>query len=269
MLHCRMYEQKLPSVDELVIVKVIKVEEQGATCQLLEYDNLEGMLPCTQYSKHYVRSIRKLIKPGRQYVLSVMNVDTEKNYIDLSKKHVTKEEIEKTNDRFKKSCYVHTFLSNLARHNNIELVELYTLFGWPLYKEYDHAYNGLELIASHHELIQQFHLNEPIIILIYTELDKKFAPKPITYITTVEVSCAGLEGVNAVREALVTGQNLADELLASNEETLEITVVKPPEYNLTIKTINQELAKSTIAQCTALIQSTIAQYQHSMFNIKT
>lgn len=45
---CRMYEKAYPDNDELVVVQVKNIAEMGAYVQLLEYNNIEGML-LTQY----------------------------------------------------------------------------------------------------------------------------------------------------------------------------------------------------------------------------
>jgi hypothetical protein len=42
LLNCRMYEQKFPEVDDLVMVRVKSIAEMGAYVSLLEYDNIEG-----------------------------------------------------------------------------------------------------------------------------------------------------------------------------------------------------------------------------------
>ena len=43
-LKCRMYENDYPAKDDLVIVEVKKIVDMGAYCNLLEYNNLEGIL---------------------------------------------------------------------------------------------------------------------------------------------------------------------------------------------------------------------------------
>ena len=42
-LKCRMYENDYPKTGDLVIVEVKKIVDMGAYCNLLEYNNLEGI----------------------------------------------------------------------------------------------------------------------------------------------------------------------------------------------------------------------------------
>eukprot|EP00894_Picocystis_sp_ML_P002522 jgi/Pico_ML_1/53039/g3659.t1 len=58
----------------------------GAYVSLLEYNNIEGMILLSELSRRRIRSINKLIKVGRQEPVMVLRVDTEKGYIDLSKR---------------------------------------------------------------------------------------------------------------------------------------------------------------------------------------
>ena len=122
---CRMYEQRFPEIDEVVMVqvrersdlvtlkfdvyaKVKSIAEMGAYVELLEYDNVEGMILLSELTRRRIRSVSKLIKVNRSEVLwsskhsilfspqvgriepvMVLRVDKEKGYIDLSKRFVS------------------------------------------------------------------------------------------------------------------------------------------------------------------------------------
>jgi translation initiation factor 2 subunit 1 len=78
----------------------------GAYVQLLEYNNIEGMVLLSELSRRRIRSINKLIKVGRDEVVMCIRVDKDKGYIDLSKRRVSAEEIVKAEDRFNKAKMV-------------------------------------------------------------------------------------------------------------------------------------------------------------------
>jgi len=75
---CRMYENKFPEVDDLVMVNVVQIADMGAYVHLLEYNNTEGMILLSELSRRRIRSIQKLIRVGRNEVVVVLRVDTEK-----------------------------------------------------------------------------------------------------------------------------------------------------------------------------------------------
>ncbi len=59
---CRMYENKYPDVDDVVMVQVKSIAEMGAYVSLLEYNGIEGMILLSELSRRRIRSITKLIK---------------------------------------------------------------------------------------------------------------------------------------------------------------------------------------------------------------
>ena len=62
---CRMYEDKYPEVDDVVMVQVKSIAEMGAYVSLLEYNNIDGMILLSELSRRRIRSVNKLIKVRR------------------------------------------------------------------------------------------------------------------------------------------------------------------------------------------------------------
>jgi len=81
-----MYSGEYPEVDDVVMVQVKRVAEMGAYVQLLEYNNIEGMILLSELTRRRIRSVTKLIKVGRIEPVMVLRVDRDKGYIDLSKR---------------------------------------------------------------------------------------------------------------------------------------------------------------------------------------
>jgi hypothetical protein len=83
--NCRMYEQKYPKVDDLVMVEVKSIEEMGAYVALKEYNDIEGMILLSELSRRRIRSINKIIRVGRLEVVVVLRVDEDKGTFQRSK----------------------------------------------------------------------------------------------------------------------------------------------------------------------------------------
>merc|ERR1719160_672987 len=99
-MNLRMYEEQFPEIDEVVMVQVSAIAEMGAYVRLLEYNNIEGMILLSELSRRRIRSINKLIRVGKTEVCMVLRVDKEKGYIDLSKRRVSAEDVQKCDERF-------------------------------------------------------------------------------------------------------------------------------------------------------------------------
>lgn len=90
--NCRMYENKFPEVEDFVVVVVKSISEMGAYVSLLvhfllcsafitkEYNNIEGLILQTEFSRRRIKSITKLVRVGRQEVVVVLRVDKEKGF---------------------------------------------------------------------------------------------------------------------------------------------------------------------------------------------
>ena len=80
------------------------------------------------------RSINKLIRVGRTEPVVVIRVDKDKGYIDLSKRRVSPEDVERCTEVFSKGKAVNSILRHVAQilgfKSNEELEELYTKTAW-------------------------------------------------------------------------------------------------------------------------------------------
>jgi translation initiation factor 2 subunit 1 len=274
----RMYENELPKEGDLVMVKIISVGDNGAKCQLLEYGGREAMLPCTEYSRKRIRSVKKIVRPGKRDVLTVINVDNDKKYIDLSKKHVTKAEIADVESRFQKSSFVHSCMQQLSRHHQtLGLPDMYQRIAWPMYHEFGHAFNGLEQAARNIEILQKYTLDQTTMNQLRQELEHRFQEKPKDVRCVVTVSCIGVDGVDAIKDAL---QKAEYECNASkgkakaeaggddeSETPLEITILRCPEYTISTTGLNIERQTKKIQQAIDLIKQSIESCDGGIFQV--
>jgi translation initiation factor 2 subunit 1 len=147
-LNCRLYRKDFPEEGDKVITEVVKVHENGAYVVLLEFENIEALIPPTEVTKKRVKSVNKYIKVGKQETMIVIRVDKEKKYIDLSKKKVQPGEAEEAEKRYKKAKKVHNIMKQVAVKLKCKLIELYEAFGWDMYDKYEHAYDAFRLILN-------------------------------------------------------------------------------------------------------------------------
>lgn len=101
------YKKKIPNVDEIIIGKIDKITELGIDVSLVEYDNIKGYISYSEVSRKKKFNINKILTVGKDVHLIVINVDTVKGYIDLSKRTINEEEIKLFDEKYKK--YMHLY----------------------------------------------------------------------------------------------------------------------------------------------------------------
>merc|ERR1719217_826144 len=141
-MSCRMYENQFPEIDDVVMVQVRSIAEMGAYVALLEYNNTEGMILLSELTRRRIRSVNKLIRVGKQEVCMVLRVDQDKGYIDLSKRRVSAEDVQKCDERFQRSKAVHSIVRHVSEVSRTDMEELYKKTAWPLYEKFGHAYEA-------------------------------------------------------------------------------------------------------------------------------
>jgi translation initiation factor 2 subunit 1 len=248
---CRMYENRFPEVDDLVVVIVKSVTDMGAYVQLSEYNNAEGMILSTELSRRRIRSINKLIRVGRQEVVVVLRVDKEKGYIDLSKRRVSPQEITMTEERYNKSKAAHSIMRHLAEMRQIPLEQLLQAHVWPLYKKFGHAYDAFKLaITEPQKVWDGVDVPEPpkeVMEDLLKLIRRRLTPQPVKIRADIEVSCFKYDGIEYIKEALSAG-----EAMSTEAAPVIIKLVAPPlfvmfttsiEKNVGIQVLNQAIEK--------------------------
>jgi translation initiation factor 2 subunit 1 len=250
---CRMYEAKYPEVDDLVIVQVKMVAEMGAYVELLEYNNIEGMILLSELSRRRIRSINKLIRVGRREIVVVLRVDKEKGYIDLSKRRVSPEEMAKCEARYNKSKAVHSILRHVAEINKVPQISLYEKFGWDLYKKFGHAHNAFKLIVGESDkVLDAYDIDPAIKESLVKDIQRRMTPQAIKLRADLEVTCFAEAGIDAIKEALAAG-----EACSTDDIKISIKLVAPPLYVMMTTHDEKEIGIAALEKACEQIQTTI------------
>ena len=254
-LVCRMYESPYPEVDDLVMVTVQQIADMGAYVTLNEYNNLEGMVLLSELSRRRIRSVQRLIRVGKTEVVVVLRVDREKGYIDLSKRRVSPEEVEKFEEKFNKSKAVHSIMRHVAEKLDMSLEELYRQVGWPLYKKYGHAFEAFKLSLTDPEAVWSSLpdvVNSSVRAELMQSIVRRLTPQKMKLRADVEVACFGYEGIDAVRLALAAG-----ETVSTQEIAIKVKLVAPPLYVLLSTCMDKARGLELMSKALEQIESTI------------
>jgi translation initiation factor 2 subunit 1 len=262
--HCRMYEQKYPEAEDLVLVQVKNVAEMGAYVSLLEYNGIEGMILLSELSRRRIRSIPKLIRIGRTEVVVVIRVDKEKGYIDLSKRRVSPEDIAKCENKYNASKTVHSIMRHVSETCRVPLIKLYKSFGWDLYKRFGHAHDAFKLIVQNPYLVLgQYEIDPKVKAALLKNIKRRMTPKPVKIRADLEVTCFGYEGIDAIKAALKAGEKES-----TPDMPVKIKLVAPPLFVMLTTALDAKAGVATLKKaCDAVSQ--VIKSKGGDINIKT
>jgi len=256
-VECRMYEQKYPEVDDLVVVEVKSIEEMGAYVALKEYNDIEGMILLSELSRRRIRSINKIIRVGRLETVVVLRVDKEKGYIDLSKRRVSDEDIAKCEEKYNKSKAVHSIMRHISETVHQDLETLYLHFGWPLYKKFGHAYDAFKsAITEPEKTFQDIVMSEELKDAVIKNIKRRLTPQPVKVRADVEITCFRYEGIDAIKKALYKG-----EATSTESSPIKIKLVAPPLYVVVTTSVQKESGIKALDTAIQAIKEEIEVYK--------
>ena len=253
-LRCRFYENQYPEPEEVVMCNVTEIGEMGAYVTLMEYDNIEGMILLSELSRRRIRSINKLVRVNRSEVVMVIRVDKEKGYIDLSKRRVDPEDVQKCEERFNKAKAVHSVLRHVADQKGMRLDYLYKVVGWPLYKRYGHAFDAfkLALTDSDETVFDGLDIAEEMKAALVTYIKRRLAPQPVKVRSDIEVTCFTYDGINAIKESLLAGEGCG-----TATSPIKVKLIAPPMYVMTTMTLDKEEGVEALNQAIEVIGASV------------
>jgi len=237
-ISCRYYENRYPEIDDVVMVNVRSIADMGAYVHLLEYNNIEGMILLSELSRRRIRSINKLIRVGRTEPVVVIRVDKDKGYIDLSKRRVSSEDVERCTEVFSKAKAVNSILRHVATildfKSSEELEDLYRKTAWHFEaktKKKGSSYDWFKQAVQDPSLLDECGLDEITKTVLLENIQQKLTQQAVKIRADVEVSCFSYEGIDAVKEALKSGIACSTDAVP-----IKINLIAPPLYVITTST---------------------------------
>lgn len=273
------YKEDFPNENEIVMIKIVKVTDLSADCELLEFGSIKGFISINDCSKKGITTLKSILRLNKIEPFQVLRVDRHKGYVDLSKKYLTLSEIEKCNDKFGKSKFVQSVFHRLSETSGIDLTTLLEEICWPLYSSYSHAQDALEVCVKKGVLLGELDVFKSIVKTnigpsklseqnwidiqkqLKTTLDHRLKPKEQILECVIQVCCYSEAGIDAIKDALRAG-------LASQTEEYPLTIVTfPPGFVIRTKTYDEDGSRAVIKTALLNIEKKIKAYPWSSFSI--
>jgi len=189
---------------------------------------------------------------GRFEVCSVLRVDHEKGYIDLSKKRVSAEDAAIFEEEYARSKAVHSIMRHVSSQTNVPLLELCEKISWPLYRKYTHALDGLKASVADQSVLDELKLSPEVMEALMAGVRRRLTPQQCKLRARIEVQCFEFEGVEAVKRALNAGLKVS-----TDELEVKIKLVAPPQYVLLAQCMDREAGTAKLEAAIALVKESI------------
>ncbi len=137
----------MPQVGEVVVVRVTKVLNYGAFCDLAEYDNVAGFVHSSQAASRWVKNIRNFVKENQMRAAKVLSINSEKKQVDLSLNRVSSQAEKERIQQWKQFKRQKKLLEVLAKRTKKSFDLVWDEIAEPLISEYGSLNDAFRAIS--------------------------------------------------------------------------------------------------------------------------
>jgi len=138
---------ELPEVGEIVIATIAKLGDHGAYATLDEYNGIQGFLHVSEIAPGWVRNITKYVKENEKVVAIVKKVREGREEIDLSLKHISKDQRKKKLLDVKRHEKGKSIIKNIQKKASLSDAEVEKIED-KIFSKYDSIYDAVIDIAT-------------------------------------------------------------------------------------------------------------------------
>lgn len=224
----------LPESGDLVVVTIKDVKNFGATVRLDEYYGKEGFIHIAEVATGWVKHIRDHLREGQRTVCKVLNVDTERGYIDLSLKRVNDHQKREKISQWKNEQKSAKLFELAAEQLNKTVDECEEEFGGFLRKKYGTLYEAFEEAAAEEDWLPEKKGDWKKVII---QIAKDNVVPPYVQIGGyIESYSLAPDGMDRIKESLLSGIS----------EGVKIQYAGAPRYRITVRDKDYKSAEETL-----------------------
>lgn len=259
----RYYKNPFPEINDCVMTRIVNLTPEGSNLILPEYNNLNGYVTTYELSTKVGRTYKVNVKVNDYVPMRVINIDIHKNYVLVTRKNLTEEEIKEFKERFKyasnnnKICdEINTLYRNYIKINVLsQNYDFARQIIWDMYERLNSSDSESEEDNTNQEhnifkIVNQQILGNPSCVLLQYDNDFKEKmlnnlSKRITYKNfTLEaaitlVTTKGLQNLKNVLEQTS---------MLDKNGIKYTTVVNPPKYRITIEGNNLTMLNDIMSE---------------------
>ena len=251
-----MYKKKgFPEVNEFIMCSITRLTPYSAFVELVEYENLEGMIHTSEMTRRIVRNMKTILKIGKTVVCKVMDVDQEKRHINLSLRWVGISQERTKLIEWKNEKRADDLLQVFAKMNKIKIEQVYKKIGNKFLDKYSVLYPAFEEIARGDLSIVKNLKIEP-------KLESKFLELLKNRITISKAEIRGnlilkseaSNGLEIVKAAFKS----AKEFASKNNADFEAKYIGAPKYQIKLSTDDKKKLSQLLDQMIEMLEKELS-----------
>lgn len=217
---------------------VDRISPFAAWCKLDEYE-VDGMIHVSEVSGKWVHDIREYVKPKKQYVAKVVQVDYQKNVVNLSLKRVSRQDEKEKLNSFRRSQRAEKMLELAAKELGKTLEQAYEEVGFLLQEKFGELYVAFEEARESKENLLKKGVSKQWTDVIYDIVEKNFHEKETVIKVELELKSYDPDGLKKIKDIL-SG--------IKQKTGAEIKYISAPKYRIEVigkdpKTMEKKLVQ--------------------------
>jgi len=218
----------LPEWGELVVCTVKRLTPYAAWCNLNEYPGIEGMIHVSEVAGKWVHDIRNFVKEGKEYVVKVIKIDYQKNFVNLSLKRVSKQDKKERMNVLRREKRGEAMLGQAAKLLGKNVEQAYNEIGFKLQDEFGELFSAFEEAKKDPNLLMNKGLSKEWAEAIGKVAEKSFVEKEVRLKAELELKSFAGDGIEKIKEVLSDLEKNA----------LTVKYISAPKYRIELKTKN-------------------------------
>lgn len=187
-------------------------------------------------------------------LLLFKKIDSEKGNMDLTRTGLKDEECKIAEKKFNDYKSLMNLLNYVAYETGHPLQQLVAEVSYPLHLKYGNAYQALQNSYLDNSILEALECPEEAKSLIQKQLIRTAVPQETRFHAEFEADVVSAEGVNALKEALVSGYDEAP------DEKMIISVIAPPLYSVTLTKIGSDKGIEIVNNVLNKIKDVLSKY---------
>jgi translation initiation factor 2 subunit 1 len=242
-----------PNVGDLVVAKVVTINDQYVTVELEDYIGNEpekhkalGMVVISEVSNARIRNIRTVIMEDQKLVLLVLKVDPDKGQIDLSLRQVSKENQSAILSSWKQEQKAEQqMLFMNQEYLKMDKKDLYEKIIYPLIEEYSYLRSAFEKIKEFGlKAVENLQISEElklkVVDFVSSHTQFSFIEIPVEF----EIKVPESNGIEIIKTAF---EDLDKFNIPNHIETV-FSYVGAPRYRCVVKARDYATAEATLTK---------------------